>query len=209
MNPLLCTENSQTPRNQPVPPSPLLTFLIIGSRYHFLQCLDPRKRNCWDEECFARAQFLYAGVLKELGRADEAEKYLAKARETKDRYVAEYPQWLRKPEEDSELAVFDLMCCQWAGRYTGKLKQKTDDVEMEGVQQGMGDLLLDVDDEAGGQIRRGLVNGEISREGRPEDSGEDLRRPDREYSQAWSDAQTTLTQSQGNLATASEPQRPP
>jgi hypothetical protein len=103
----------------------ILTYI---RRYHFLASLDPGKRSVWNEEGVARAQFLYADVLKQLGRNAAAEGYLSQAQATRDRFLKEYPQWL-KADKDDELVVFDQMVCLWAGRYTGKLKQKTEEQE--------------------------------------------------------------------------------
>ena len=94
-------------------------------RFHFTTCLEPQKRSAWDEECIARARFLYSNVLGRLGREEEAESQLKQARAIRDKYLAKYPKWL-KEDEDDELVVFDQMVCLWAGRYTGRLKQKLD-----------------------------------------------------------------------------------
>lgn len=50
----------------------------------------------------------------------------------RDQYLAKYPQWL-KTDSDNELVVFDQMVCMWSGRYTGKLKQKPEGLNLPGA----------------------------------------------------------------------------
>ncbi|KAL8838628.1 MAG: hypothetical protein Q9170_002074 [Blastenia crenularia] len=101
-----------------------------AAEYHLIQCLDQCKRSVWDRESIARAEYLYASVLEKTGRHDEAQSYLAEAREEKEHCKEKYPQWLPMESAENELAVFDQMVCMWAGRYTGKLKQMTEDPEL-------------------------------------------------------------------------------
>ena len=96
---------------------------LMFSRKLYLKCLDRRKRSAWNEEGVARTEFLYAETLHGLNKPEEAEKHLKSARKVRDRYLKQYPQWLKEDEDGDELVVFDQMVSIWAGRYTGKMKQ--------------------------------------------------------------------------------------
>ncbi|KAF2022354.1 hypothetical protein BU24DRAFT_458211 [Aaosphaeria arxii CBS 175.79] len=78
--------------------------------YHFVTCLDPHKKFAWDEECIARARFLYSDVLRRLGREKETYLQLELVRALRDECLIKYPQWL-KEDPNNELVVFDQMTC--------------------------------------------------------------------------------------------------
>ncbi|KAG8533100.1 uncharacterized protein KY384_001883 [Bacidia gigantensis] len=86
-------------------------------------CLERRKRNAWNEEGVARAQFRYAHVLEQLGEKTEAAKQRELSRKTMLRFMERYPRYLPQTPDDEE-SVLDQMVSIWAGRFTGKMVQK-------------------------------------------------------------------------------------
>jgi hypothetical protein len=123
----------------------------------YTKCLDRRKRTHWDQEGVARTQFLYSKSLKALyerdqeeltlhepdlspekvaelkkriaDRREEANSLAQQAEKTKRKFLEDYPKWLHDSEDDLE--VYDQMCCMWAGRYTGKLKDGAEKARAE------------------------------------------------------------------------------
>lgn len=75
-------------------------------------------------EGVARAQYRYANVLDKLDHKAEAEAYKKEAKKTMLRFMKEYADYLPQNPDDEE-AILDQMVSVWAGRFTGKMKQKT------------------------------------------------------------------------------------
>lgn len=91
-----------------------------GARDLLRSCLERRKRDSWNPEEAARANFRLAEVLKQRGKMNEAESFAAEASRVRRTFLREYPDQLIDNAEEE--VVFDQMVSLWAGRFTGKLR---------------------------------------------------------------------------------------
>ncbi len=73
-------------------------------------------------EGVARARYWYSRVLKALGKEEEAVRELADAKKVKDKYLEEFPAFL-KEDEDNEAAVYDQMVPIWILQTSGPLQE--------------------------------------------------------------------------------------